>query len=68
MALLEKSRAKRREQEEELKKAYNVTTEEWMEFTKVKPKLNKSELTMRILVTFLVSMHVVFIAAACLGQ
>ena len=41
-----------------------VTTEEWMEFTKVDHKLNKSETALVICVSFLVILHAVMIGAA----
>ena len=41
-----------------------VTDKEWMEFTKVDHKLNKSELWLRILVFGLLVMHAVIVGAA----
>ena len=42
----------------------NVTTEEWMAFTKVDHKLSKSEMALRYCVGFLFVFHSVILAAA----
>ena len=49
------------------KDALHVSTEEWMDFTKVDHKMNKSETALVFCVGFLIVMHIGIVIAALVG-